>query len=129
MNSRLQRNAFTELVMLGKKQWSDNDVKKQRLIQKGQIIRLIDTIVEELVIDKSFLETCNHMPSDMTNKKQREDCNRNTKHNRNTYKYQKETFKEVLVLVNDLETQDSNDLDDELLYFSPSKFVMVCKLA
>ena len=51
-------DAFTELSLLGQKTWKEDDIKKRRLVQNAQNIGIVDTIFEELVIDKSFTETC-----------------------------------------------------------------------
>jgi hypothetical protein len=61
-------DAFTELALLGQKTWNDDDIKKRRFVQNAQNIGLVDTVFEELVSNKSFIETCNfldHMPSDL----------------------------------------------------------------
>jgi hypothetical protein len=44
-------DGFTELVILGQKYWSDDDINKRCLIRKGQDIILIDTVIEESVSD------------------------------------------------------------------------------
>jgi hypothetical protein len=49
-------DAFTELALLGQKTWNDDEIKKRRFVQNAQIIGLIDTVVEELVSNESFLE-------------------------------------------------------------------------
>jgi hypothetical protein len=54
---------FTELALLGQKTWSDDDIKKNCFVQNAQNIGLVDTIFEELVSDKSFIETCNFLRS------------------------------------------------------------------
>ena len=54
-------DAFTELVLLGQKTWSDGEIKKRRFIQNVQNIGLVDTVFDELVSDKSFIETCNFL--------------------------------------------------------------------
>jgi hypothetical protein len=52
-------DAFTELALLGQKTWNDDDIKKRRFIQNAQNIGLVNTVFEELVIHKSFIETRN----------------------------------------------------------------------
>ena len=52
-------DVFTELVLLGQKTWSDDEIQKRRFIQNAQNIGLVDTVFEESVSDKSFIETCN----------------------------------------------------------------------
>jgi hypothetical protein len=56
-------DAFTELALLWKKTWNDDEIKKRRFVQNAQNIGLIDTVFEELVSDKSFIETCNFLRS------------------------------------------------------------------
>ena len=40
-------DALTKLVILGKKAWDDDDIKKRRLIKNAQNIGLVDTVFEE----------------------------------------------------------------------------------
>jgi hypothetical protein len=56
-------DAFTELALLGQKTWNDDEIKKRRFVQNPQNIGLVDTVFEELVSDKSFIETCNFLRS------------------------------------------------------------------
>jgi hypothetical protein len=49
---------FTELALLGQKTWDDDEIKRHRFVQNAQNIGLVDTVFEELVSDKSFIETC-----------------------------------------------------------------------
>jgi hypothetical protein len=56
-------DAFKELALLGQKTWNDDDIKKRCFIQNDQNIGLIDIVFGELVIDKSFIETCNFLRS------------------------------------------------------------------
>jgi hypothetical protein len=56
-------DAFTELALLGQKNWNDDEIKKRRFVQNAQNIGLVDTAFEELVSDKSFIETCNFLRS------------------------------------------------------------------
>jgi hypothetical protein len=56
--------AFTELALLGQqKTWNDDEIKKRRFVQNAQNIVLVDTVFEELVSDKSFMETYNFLRS------------------------------------------------------------------
>jgi hypothetical protein len=50
---------FTELALFGQKTWNDDEIKKRCFVQNAQKIGLVDTVFEELVSDKSFIETCN----------------------------------------------------------------------
>jgi hypothetical protein len=45
------------------KTWNDDEIKKRRFIQNAHSIGLVDTAFEELVSDKSFIETCNFLRS------------------------------------------------------------------
>jgi hypothetical protein len=56
-------DAFTELALLGQKTWNDDEIKKGRYVQNAQNISLVDTVFEELVSDKSFIEPCNFLRS------------------------------------------------------------------
>jgi hypothetical protein len=56
-------DAFTELALLGQKTWNDYEIKKHRFLQNAQNIGLVDTVFEELVSDKSFIEICNFLKS------------------------------------------------------------------
>jgi hypothetical protein len=51
------------LPLLGQKTWNDDEIKKRRFVQNAQNIGLVDTVFEELVSDKSFIETCNFLRS------------------------------------------------------------------
>jgi hypothetical protein len=55
-------DAFTELALLGQKTWNDEEIKKLRFVQNAQNIGLVDTFFEELVSDKSFIETYLQFP-------------------------------------------------------------------
>jgi hypothetical protein len=56
-------DAFTELALLGQKTWNDDETKKRWFVQNAQNIGLVDTVFEELVSDKSFIETCDILRS------------------------------------------------------------------
>jgi hypothetical protein len=56
-------DAFKELALLGQKTWNDDEIKKHCFVQNAQDIGLIDTVFEELVSDKSFIETCDFLRS------------------------------------------------------------------
>jgi hypothetical protein len=56
-------DAFTELALLGQKTWNDDEIKKRRFVQNAQNIGLVVTVFEELVSDKSFIETCDFLRS------------------------------------------------------------------
>jgi hypothetical protein len=50
-------DTFTELALLEQKTWNDDEIKKCWFVQNAQKIGLVDTVFEELVSDKSFIET------------------------------------------------------------------------
>jgi hypothetical protein len=50
-------DAFTELALFGPKTWNDDEIKKRWFVQNAQNIGLVDKVFEELVSDKSFIET------------------------------------------------------------------------
>jgi len=54
-------DAFTELVLLGERVWDDDGSKKRRFVQNSQNIGMVDTVFEELVRKKSFIEACNFL--------------------------------------------------------------------
>jgi hypothetical protein len=51
------------MALLGQKTWNDDEIKKRCFVQNAQNIGLIDTVCEEVVSDKSFIETCNFLRS------------------------------------------------------------------
>ena len=57
---------FTELVLLGQKTWGDDVSKKRWFVQNAQNIGMVDTVFEQLVRNKSFIETCNFLRSHAT---------------------------------------------------------------
>jgi hypothetical protein len=56
-------DAFTALALLGQKTWNDDEIKKRRFVQNAKNIGFVDTVFEELVSDKSFIETCDFLRS------------------------------------------------------------------
>jgi signal transduction histidine kinase len=87
-----------------------------------------------LVIDKSFIETCNFLRShairhDQQNKERRARQIRNTYQFSGTGTTKKDKIKNVIALINELQIQDSVDSDDELNTPKLSKTAVVCKLA
>jgi hypothetical protein len=54
---------FTELALLGQKTWNDDEIKNHCYKQNAQNNGLVDTVFEELVSDKSCIETCNFLRS------------------------------------------------------------------
>jgi hypothetical protein len=56
-------DAFRQLALLGQKTWNDDEIKNRCFVQNTQNIGSVDTAFEELVSDKSFIETCNFLRS------------------------------------------------------------------
>jgi hypothetical protein len=54
-------DAFTELALLGQKTWNNDEIMKRWFVQNVKNIGLVDTVFEELVSDKSFIETGNFL--------------------------------------------------------------------
>jgi hypothetical protein len=46
-----------ELALLGQKTLSDDEIKKRLFVHNAQNIGFVETVFEELVSDKSFIET------------------------------------------------------------------------
>jgi hypothetical protein len=97
-------DAFTELALLGQKTWNDDEIMKRWFVQNAQNIGLVDTVFEELVSDKSFIETCNFLRShairlDQQYKGKAARQIHNTSQLSNTAK--KDKLKTVLALINE----------------------------
>jgi hypothetical protein len=93
---------------------------------------LVDTVFEELVSDKSFIETCNFLRShairlDQQYKEKATRQIHNTSQLSNRQK--KDKVKKVLALINEIQIQDSCSSDEESTTVPPTKTAMVCKLA
>jgi hypothetical protein len=125
-------DAFTELVLLGQKTWNDDEIKKRRFVQNAQNIGLVDTVLEELVSDKSFIETYNFLRSHAIRLDQQyKEKSARQIHNtiQSTNKAKEDKVKKVLALINEIQIQGSCILDEELTSVPPTKTAMVCKLA
>jgi hypothetical protein len=125
-------DAFTELILLGQNACNDDEIKKRRFVQNAQNIGLIDTVFEELFSDKSFIETCNFLGShvirlDQQNKEKAARKIHNTSQSSNRAK--KDKVKNVLEIINKIQTQDSCSSDEESVAVPSNKTAMVCKLA
>jgi hypothetical protein len=93
---------------------------------------LVDTVFEELVSDKSFVETYNFLRShairlDQPCKEKAARQIHNTSQLSNTAK--KDKVKMVLALIIQTQIQDSCISDEESVAVPPTKTAMVCKLA
>jgi hypothetical protein len=125
------KDAFTELVLLGEKIWDDCS-KKRRFVQNAQNIGMVGTVFEELVRNKSFIETCNFLRSHAVRHDQqnKDKATRqvNATSQPSTYN-KKDKAKQVLALINESQIQDSTVLEDEVEILPASKTAVVCKLA
>jgi hypothetical protein len=93
---------------------------------------LVGTVLEELVSDKSFIETCNFLRSHAIrlDQKIKEKAARqihNTSQLSNRSK--KDKVKKVLALISEIQIQDSCSSDEESAAVPPTKTAMVCKSA
>ena len=125
-------DAITELVIIGQTTWNDDDIKKRRFVQNAHNIGLVDAVFEELVSDKSFIETCNFLRShairhDQINKEKAARQIHNT--SQSSIGAKRDKVKRVLALINEMHIQDSCESEEEADIVSPSKNSMVCKLA
>jgi hypothetical protein len=107
-------------------------MKKRRFVQNGQNIGLVDTAFEELVSDKSFIETCIFLRShairlDQQYKEKAARQIHNTSNSSN--KVKKDKVKKVLALINEIQIQDSCISDEESVTVPPTKPALICKLA
>jgi hypothetical protein len=125
-------DAFTELAVLGQKTWNDDDIKKRRFVQNAQNIGLVNTVLEELVSDKSFIETCDFLRSHAIRLDQqyKEKAARQI-HNasRISDRAKKDKVNRVLALINEIQIQDSCSSDEKSVAVPPNKTAMVYKLA
>jgi hypothetical protein len=93
---------------------------------------LVDLVFEELVSDKSFIETCNFLRShairlDHQYKEKAARQIHNTSQLSNRAK--KDKVKKFLALIDEIQIQDSCSSDEESVAVPPTKTAMVCKLA
>jgi hypothetical protein len=112
--------------------WNDDEIKKLRFVQNAQNIGLVDNAFEDLVSDKSFIETCNLLRShsirlDQQYKEKAARQVHNTSQLSNRSK--KDKVKKVLALINEIQIQDSCSSYEESVAVPPIKIAMVCKLA
>jgi hypothetical protein len=109
-------DAFTELALLGKKTWNDDEIKKHCFVQNAQNIGLVDTVFAELVSDESFIETCDFLRSHANRLEQqyKEKAARQI-HNasQSTNRGKKDKVKKVLALINENQINESCRSDEE----------------
>jgi hypothetical protein len=125
-------DAFTELALLGQKTWNDDEIKKRRFVQNTQNIGLVDTVFEELVSDKSFIETCNFLRSyaiRLDQQYKEKEARQIHNSSQSSDRTKKEKVKKVLALINEIQIQDSCSSDEDSVALPPTKTAMVCKLA
>jgi hypothetical protein len=93
---------------------------------------MVDTVFEELIRNKSIIETCNFLRShavrhdQQTKEKATRQVNATSQPSSSNKKVK---TKQVLALINKLQIQDPNVLDDELEIPPASNTAMICKLA
>jgi hypothetical protein len=115
--------------LLGQKTRDDDDRKKRRFVQNAQNIGMVDTVFEELVRDKSFIEACNFLRSHAIRHDQQHKENATRQVSSTCRATKKDKVKQVLALVNELQTQDPTSSDEDVEALQFSKTDMVCKLA
>jgi hypothetical protein len=113
--------------------------KRPRMVMKSRIVGLytqnigmVHTVFEELVSDKSFIETFDFLRShairlDQQYKKKAARQIHNTSQSSNRSKNDK--FKKVLALINEIQIQHLCSSDEESATVPPTKTAMVCELA
>jgi hypothetical protein len=91
---------------------------------------LVDTVFEELVSDKSFIETCNFLRSHAIRLDQqyKEKAARQI-HNSSQFsnRAKKDKVKKVVALINEAQTNSSYSSDEESVAVPPSKTAILCK--
>jgi hypothetical protein len=103
------------MALLEQKTWNDDEIKKRRFVQNAQNIVLVDKLFEDLVSDKSFMETRDSLRSyairlDQQYKEKAGRQIHNTSQLSNRAK--KDKVKKVLALINEIQIQDSFRSDD-----------------
>jgi hypothetical protein len=91
---------------------------------------LVDIIFEELVSDKSFIETCNFLRSHAIRLYQqyKEKAARKIHNNsRLSNRAKKDKVKKVLAVINEIQIQYSCSSDEESVAGPPNKTATVCK--
>jgi hypothetical protein len=92
---------------------------------------LVDTGFEEVVSDKSFIETCNflRLHAIRLDQQYKEKAARQIHNTSQSFnKSKKDKVKKVLTLINEIQIQDSCSSDEESAAVQPNKTAMVCKL-
>jgi adenylosuccinate synthase len=105
------------LLLLGQATWNNDDIKKRCMVQNAQNIGMVDTVFEALVNDKSFSQTCNFLWSHaIRHDQQAKEKNERQIHTtcQPTGATKKDKVKTVLVLINELQLQDSAGSDVEV---------------
>ena len=93
---------------------------------------MVDTVFEELVRNKSYIETCNFLRSHAVRHDQqtKDKATRQVNNtNQSSSSNKKDQTKQVLALINELQIQDSTGIEDEVASQVSSKTAMVCNLA
>jgi hypothetical protein len=93
---------------------------------------LVDTVFEELVSDKSFIETCNFLRSHaiiLDQQYKEETAKQMHNDNQSSNRAKKDKVKNVLALINEIQIQDSCSSDEDSVAVAPNKTAMASKLA
>jgi hypothetical protein len=126
-------DAFTELALLGQKTWSDDEIKKRRFVHNMQNIGLVDTVLEELVSDKPFIEACNFLRSqrlsDLISNMSKKLQDRFIMLASHPIRVRRTKSIKVLALIDEIQIQYSCSSDEDSVAVPPTKTAMVCKLA
>jgi hypothetical protein len=111
---------------------NNDEIKKCHFVLNVQNTGLVDTVFEELVRDKSLIETCNFLRSHAIRLDQqyKEKAARQI-HNASqlSNRAKKDKFKKVLALTNEIQIQDSCISDEDSAAVPPTKTAMLCDLA
>jgi hypothetical protein len=111
--------------------WKEYGSKKRRFVQNAQSIGMVDTIFEELVRNKSFIETYNFLRSHAVRHDQQFKDKATRQVNATSQpssSNKKDKTRQVSALINELQIEDSSVLKDEEIPLA-SKSAVVCKLA
>jgi hypothetical protein len=93
---------------------------------------LVDKASEEVVSDKSFIESCDflRLHAIRLDQQYKEKAARQIHDTSQLYnRAKKNKVKKVLALINEIQIQDSCSSDEESVAVPPNKTAMVCKLA
>jgi hypothetical protein len=84
--------------LIGQKTWHADDSKKSQFVQNAQNIGMVDTVFEESVRVKSFIEACNFLRSHATRHDQQNKVTATRQVNSTCQATKKDKVKQVLAL-------------------------------